>query len=183
MARTILKSKRRISLVLAAVGVLALIAVGAAYALTASSFKYSTAKTGYVTVSPMDFAPDSDNASYFNNWATGLADSSGGCHNAGVNLPQGSKVKSITFFYKSGVGSEFFGRFVRMRLGTGVGADIVTAVSPANDLGTASSVTSNVGAANQPVSASFAYGVGVCPGSDGTALGARIKYTYTSAGS
>jgi hypothetical protein len=183
MARTILSSKRRLSLTLAAAGALALVVVGAAYALTANSFNYSSAKTSYITVSPMDFAPDGDNTTYFNSWSGGLADSSGGCHNAGVNLPQGSKVKSVTYFYKSGAASEFFGRFVRMRIGTGVGTDIITAVNPVNDLTTASAVTANVGAVNQPVSATFAYGVGVCPGSDGTFLGARIKYTYKSAGS
>jgi hypothetical protein len=183
MARTILSSKRRLSLVLAAAAALALVVVGAAYALTANSFRYSSVKTGFITVSPMDFGPDGDNTAYFNNWSTGLGDTSGGCHNAGVNLPQGSKVKSITYFYKSGAASNFFGRFVRMRLGTGVGADIIVNANPANDAGTAASVTRNVGAANQSVNSSFAYGVGVCPGSDGTFLGARVKYTYRNAGS
>jgi hypothetical protein len=184
MARTITRSKRRLFLVLAAAGALALVVVGAAYALTANSFKYSSVKTGYVTVSHMDFAPDSGSSTtHFNSWSGGLTDSGGNCLNAGTNLPQGSKVKSITFFYKSGAGSEFFGRFVRMNLGTGAGVDIAPAVNPANDLGTASSVASSVAAVNQPVTRAFSYGVGACPGSDGTFLGARIKYTFTNAGS
>jgi hypothetical protein len=185
MARTILKSKRRVYLALASAGLLALIVVGTAYAITSSSFKYSSTKTGYVSVSAMDMAPDNDANDYFNDWSQGVEPNDSSCYNAGVNLPSGSKVKSVTFLYKSGPTSEFFGRFVRMRLSTGVGTDIISAPNPANDTGLPSSVTRNVGAANQNVSNSqFAYGIGVCPGAtDGTFIGARIKYTYRNAGS
>jgi hypothetical protein len=184
MARTILKSRRRVYLALAAVGLLALMAVGTAYAITSSSFKYSSTKTGYLSVSHMDFIPDSPNSTYFTDWTSGLSDTGGECFNAGINLPSGSKVKSITFFYESGPGSEFFGRFVRMRGPTGTGIDITSFANPANDAGTPTSVTRNVGAANQGVNnTQFSYGVGVCPGSDGVSYGARVKYTYRTAGS
>ena len=59
MARTILQSKRRVYLALAGVALLALIVVGTAYAITSGSFKYSSTKTGYISVSHMDMSPDS----------------------------------------------------------------------------------------------------------------------------
>jgi hypothetical protein len=188
MARTILQSKRRVYLALAGVALLALIVVGTAYAITSGSFKYSSTKTGYVSVSNMDMIPDSPNTTYFNSWTGGLSDSGNGCFNAGVNLPQGAKVKSIRYTYSSPVNSEFFGRFVRMNLDSGNGVDIIDPVSPTNDTGNVAKVTGNVHSNQQNVdNTKFAYGVGVCPGSDGTDdgvfFGARIKYTYKTAGS
>jgi hypothetical protein len=184
MARTILKSKRRVYLALVSVGLFALIVVGTAYAITSSSFKYSSTKTGYVSVSNMAFIPDGDNADYFNSWGGGLTDPQGECFNAGVNLPSGAKIKSVTWFYESGAGSEFFGRFVRMDGPTATGLDLVPSVNPANNTGTPSSVTRNLVAANQAVNNSkYSYGIGACPGSDGVLNGARVKYTYKNAGS
>jgi hypothetical protein len=191
MARTILKSKRRVYLALAGVTLLALIVVGTAYAITSGSFKYSSTKTGYVSVSNMDMIPDSDNTTYFNSWNGGLSDSGNGCFNAGVNLPQGAKVKSITFTYSSAgttSANEFFGRFVRMNLDSGNGVDIIDSVNPANDANTPAKVTANVHSNQQNVdNKKFAYGVGVCPGADaveddGVFFGAKIKYTYKTAG-
>ena len=186
MARTILKSKRRVYLALAGVALLALIAVGTAYAITSGSFKYSSTKTGYVSVSNMDMIPDGNNTTitYFNSWTGGLSDPGDGCFNAGVNLPQGAKVKSITYTYDSSTGSNFFGRFVRMNLDSGNGVDIIDSVSPTNDTGNVAHVTASVHSNQQGVdNKRFAYGVGVCPGSDGTFYGAKIKYTYKNAGS
>ncbi len=183
MARTILQSKRRVYLALAGVALLALIVVGTAYAITSGSFKYSSTKTAYISVSPMDMGPDSDNTTYFNDWSEGLADSGGGCFNAGVNLPQGAKIKSITYAYISGAGSNFFGRFVRMNLNNGNGVDIIDPADPVNDAGTPAKVKRDVTGSQQNVdNNTYAYGVGVCPGSDGTFLGAKIKYTYKTAG-
>jgi hypothetical protein len=187
MARTILKSKRRVYLALAGVTLLALIVVGTAYAITSGSFKYSQTKTGYVSVSNMDMIPDSPNTTFFNNWTGGLSDSGDGCFNAGVNLPQGAKVKSITYTYSSPAGSEFFGRFVRRNLDSGSGVDITEFADPVNDTGNVAKVSRSVPSNQQNVdNKKFAYGVGVCPGSNGTDngifFGAKIKYTYKTAG-
>ena len=96
--------------------------------------------------------------------------------------PVGSRVRSITFFYKSGPASDFIGELWRRQFAAGTSKLIVT-TNPSNNAGTPTSVTRNIADVNQPVTADRAYGVGVCPGTDGTFLGARIKYTYTSAGS
>jgi hypothetical protein len=175
-------ARRRLAVFLGIAAALALIAAGAAYALTASSFKYSSAKTSYVRVHALAFAPGASGLSYFNGADSGLTAPGGGCFVAGVDLPVGSLVKSVTFYYKSGAGSNLTGQLWRMQLSTAV-APFIAAVGPSNDAGTPTSVTATVAAANQLVTRGRAYGVGVCPGSDGNFYGARIKYTYTSAGS
>jgi hypothetical protein len=85
-------------------------------------------------------------------------------------------------YYRSGPASDFYGDFRRMQLSTEVSLSLAN-VNPSNNAGTPASVTKNVAAVNQPVTAARAYGVGVCTGNDGSFFGARIKYTYTSAGS
>jgi hypothetical protein len=173
--------RRRLAVFLGIAAALALIAAGAAYALTASSFKYSSAKTGYVRLHTFAFAPVASGTSY-SNFAEGLT-APGGCgFVAGVDLPVGALVKSVTFYYKSGAASNLTAQLWRMQLSTAV-PTFIADVGPSNDAGTPTSVTDTVAAANQLVTSGRAYGLGVCPGSDGTFYGARIKYTYTSAGS
>jgi len=177
-----IQRRRRLAVLLSTAVGLALIAAGAAYALTASSFKYSAPKTGYVRVSAMAFAPNGQGGTYFNDWNSGLTGTGAGCFNAGVDLPAGSRVKAITFYFKSGPGSNFAGDFWRRQLSTGGSLLLVTA-NPNNNTNAPSSVTKNISSTKQAVTADRAYGVGVCTGDDGTFYGAKIKYTYTSAGS
>ena len=71
------------------------------------------------------------------------------------------------------------------QLATGVGSPIIGPVFPAEDSGLPTSVTRRVAATKQRVTAGRAYWLEACPGGmgDGAFFGARIKYTYTSAGS
>ena len=55
---------RRLSVFLGIGAVVALVAAGAAYALTANSFRYSSPKTGYVRVNHMAFSPDRSGVDY-----------------------------------------------------------------------------------------------------------------------
>jgi hypothetical protein len=182
-----IRRRRRLALFLGIGGLVALTAAGAAYALTASSFKYSSAKTGYVKVSQGAFAPDSSpSGGHTNSWTDGLS-AAGGCLNAGFELPAGaSSVKAVTFYYKSPAGSDFLGQFWATQLTTGEGLQLASAF-PSNDADTPTSVTADVATINQPVTTGRAYGLRVCPGTDfndsGAFYGAKIKYTYTSAGS
>ena len=106
----------------------------------------------------------------------------GACLNAGVDLPPGSEVKAITFYFKSGASSDFFGVLWRTRLSTGAAIELARA-NPPNDANTPTSFTVNIPADKQAVTADHAFGIGVCPHTDNVFYGARIKYTYTSAGS
>ena len=63
-----IRSRRRVTVALAIGTALALSAAGAAYTVTASSFKYSAPKTGYKRIHNMAFAPFSEFVSYSNTW-------------------------------------------------------------------------------------------------------------------
>jgi hypothetical protein len=179
----VIRTRRRLALFLGMAVLVAFGAAGAAYALTAKSFKYSSPKTGYVRISHLAFAPDGFGGNYLNVAYNGLSTpGSDACLTAGVDLPVGSRVRSITFYFKSGPSTDFHGVFWRMRLATGTPL-FLAGVLPHINSGTPTSATDGVPAVSQPVTAGRAYGVYVCPGSDGTFFGARVKYTYTSAGS
>ena len=175
-------ARRRLAVFLGIGAALALIAAGAAYALTASSFKYSTPKTGYKRIHNMAFAPFDASQVYSNTWNQGLSATASQCLSAGVELPVGSRVKAITFYFKSGTGGDFFGDLWRMRLSNAKATRLANAF-PSNDANTPTSVTVNIPSTKQAVTADHAYGVGVCPGAGDIFYGAKIKYTYTSAGS
>ena len=135
----------------------------------------------------MDFVPDSLSGAtldYFNGWSSNSLsnEDAGRCFNAGVNLPNGARIKSIRFFYQSDATSDFYGTLVRANPATGTSSRIAE-VTPANDADVRTSASDNIALAKQPVkNASFQYGVGVCPFDGTTFLGARITYTYKNAG-
>jgi len=179
-----LMRRSRVVFLLGAALVVSLIAAATAYALTADSFKYSKPKTVYVRVSHMAFTANTDFVTWSQSLTDGLTTRGGnGCFNAGVDLPVRSEVKSVTWYYRSGVGSDLEATFHMNQLGSGVGSDIVGPVFPAEDSDVPTSVTLNVPAKKQIVTSGRAYWVEACPGNDGALFGARIKYTYTSAGS
>jgi hypothetical protein len=183
---TFIRNRSRLVVLLSAGLAGSLVLAATAYALTASSFKYSSAKTGYLRVSHMDFIPNVNFAQWSQSHTSGLTTAGNSCFNAGVDLPVGAKVKTVTWFYQSGATKEFEGSFRMNQLGTGVGSPIVGPVFPDEDSGLPTSVTLEVPPTLQRVRAGRAYWVEACPGNngDGSAFfGARIKYTYTSAGS
>jgi hypothetical protein len=180
---TLIRRRSRLVVLLGAALVGSLVIVAAAYALTASSFKYSSPKTGYVRISHMAFTANVHVAQWTQSLTLGLSSPTHNCFNAGVSLPVGSKVKSVTWYYRSGASDDLEGSFRRNQLATGVGSPIIGPVTPAEDSDVPTSVTRRVPAAEQPVRAGRAYWVEACPGSDGHFFGARVKYTYTSAGS
>ncbi len=189
-------------------GVLVGIAItGTALALKSSSFTYSRTKTGYYSLSPMDFAPDSlhtptnDYHKFWIDyvdptpsptddsfvWRLGNTDTAR-CFNAGVHLPKGAKMKSITFWYESGDlygdlhEDDFYGVLVRQNPSTNAAAAIA-AVAPIDDSGVKTPITALVESTKQTVNnQAFTYGVGVCVAGDTYFYGARIKYTYKNAG-
>jgi hypothetical protein len=187
MARQRLR-KHRIAAALVAVSAIALMVTGAAYAFTAASFNYSNAKTGYITLTNMAFAADNNTSAFTNSWHGGLNPSgASSCFNVGVVLPLGSHVKSVTFFFNSGPNTDPDVEFLRKNMTTGGVADLIH-TTIANDAQVYTAVTLPVPASKQGVTSKYGYGIGVCPaqggGSPDTVFhGARVKYTYTSAGS
>ena len=170
---------RRLAVVGAAVAV-ALVLVGAAYAITSQSFTYSKAKTGYVVVGPLAFQPGADGRIWTNDGNNGLT-TNGGCFVASVNLPAGAKVKSAQVFFRSVVGA-FVVELWRTKPSAGNGAMIATKIST-DTSGNLMSMTASVAAAKQAVSSDYAYAARVCEGNGDNLYGVKVKYTYTSAGS
>jgi hypothetical protein len=182
--KTFLRVRKRLALVLGAALVAGLLAAAAAYALTAKSFRYGEPKTGYVRVSHMAFTANADFVTWGQSLTDGLSTRGGnGCFNAGVDLPVGSKVKSVTWYYRSGPASDIETAFHVNRLARGIGSRVIGPFSPIEDSDTPTSLTIDVPSNKQLVTAGRAYWVEVCPGSDGAFFGARVKFTYTSAGS
>jgi hypothetical protein len=171
---------RRLGAILAAFAAVALVIAGAASGLTSKSFTYKSPKTGYVIVSSMGFAPSDDSRVYNNSNTAGLS-TNGGCFTAALALPAGAKVKSLQVFYKSTTGN-ILGQITRTSLANGT-MTAIASVQPTDTSATFRSSTAGVAAAHQKVSASFAYGLQLCEGPGDTFHAAKVKYTYTSAGS
>jgi hypothetical protein len=171
---------KRIGIPLAALAAIALVIAGAAYGLTSKSFTYSKAKTGYVIVSHMAFTPENDTRVYTTEADGGLT-TTGGCFGAGLTLPAGAKVKSIQVFYRSFTGN-MIGQLWRTALSNGSASALAT-VQPTDTSGAYRSSTGAVAAAKQAVSPAYSYGVLACEGPSDVFYGAKVKYTYTSAGS
>jgi len=167
------------------VGVIAVLAFGGTVvAVTDTNFTYTTTKTGYYTIDATVLAPANDNADYARVFGseTWLVDFSGHCYFAGVNLPQGSRITQLVVWYKS---SEEGGPSVflqRTTLANGTAGSVLTSGLISDDTNTrklavlpiagGSSLVSNIG---------FSYAFVICP-ELGEFHGARIAYTYTSAG-
>jgi hypothetical protein len=135
-------------------------------------------------VSHMAFTAKGNFVTWSQSLTGGLTTNGGnGCFNAGVDLPVGSKVKPVTWYHRSGPASDLEATFHVNRLARGVGSRVIGPFFPTEDSDTPTSLTRNVPSTKQRVTAGRAYWLEACPGNDGAFFGARIKYTYTSAGS
>jgi len=105
------------------------------------------------------------------------------CFSTGVNLPQGSRITQFAVWYSSEANDNPTVHLQRTNLANGTSTALLASQSIVGDSGFhelavipiagGSSLVSNIG---------FAYGLGFCPGTNGSFRGARIAYTYTSAG-
>ena len=166
--------------------VITLVLSGTAIAVTDTNFTYSTTKTGYLTIHPMDLAPANNLAAdnYYIDFGAGLSHSApgGGCYNTGVNLPQLAKVISVQTYYVDEPTGNMYVYLYRNNLSTDVTDTLATQYINDNT-GVRSSQTTTVGSTQRTVwNNTYAYGFAVCLGADSSFEGTRITYTYTSAG-
>ena len=114
---------------------------------------------------------------YFNLFdpATLSNSDSGRCFNAGVNLPAGAKIKSVTFFYTAG-STVLYGELNRQDLANHTSIELASFDSSVNTTPTYTSTTITVGA-DKAVVAADAYGLGVCFSGSTTFSGVSIGYT------
>jgi len=151
-----------------------------AWAITDTKFTYSTEQTGFLTISPMDMAPDGDSSAskpWFSSWG-GMTLTGDGCFQTGVNLPQGAKITEVRVWYSKKIFFEF--RAAKLVDGSStviVGKDVQGDGSTTRrSFGlppTAETIVDNRGRM---------YGLGVCLAPGETFNGARIVYKFTNAG-
>jgi hypothetical protein len=156
-----------------------MLTVGTAVALTSSSFKYSKPKTGKLSLSPSEFVPHSSGESYVTTWNPATTNGPA-CLATGIHLPNGSRIISIKFFYRSGASGDFQGLLYRQPLATGVSQELVN-VHPADDSFTRKSVAHGVPSTKRTVAnGTYAYLVAYCSAPDFG--GAIVTYKYFNAG-
>jgi hypothetical protein len=156
--------------------------VGTAAAITSEDFMYSAAKTGVLSISPMELSPDdADFAGDYLRSPEALIGS--GCFSTGLHLPQRAELSTLTVYYFRSIAIPVV-RMHRKRLAVADPAEAFV------DRG----LTGPNNVRNQEVIALppalrvvrnqvFAYSLTFCL-ADGTDsfLGAQIEYTFTSAG-
>jgi hypothetical protein len=142
----------------------------------------ATAVVHHWSIASSGFAPDHINPGssndYFNRWDSSLLTDNGNrCFNAGVFLPNGVTIRSVTFYYTNGATHDFYGELNRQYL-AGRTSRILA------------SITTTPGTTPKPThkkvavtgggvvdTSHFAYGLGVCPQNDSAFTGATIAFT------
>jgi hypothetical protein len=148
-----------------------------ASALTASNFTYSSKKTGYQVLTPADMLKGNSGLGWTMS-ETGLTGA--GCSWGPVHLPQGSHFASATFYETEGVSAPLELVIFRVNLATGGTKQVV--LMPATDGSRQSFAVAVPKTWNTIDNATYEYMLQVCHDTDGVFHGARVKYTYTSAG-
>ena len=156
---------------------------GTVAAITSPDFTYTSTKTGYYTIHPMALGPGSGDASFAIQFDGTLKDFNSNCYSTGVNLPAGSRITQLAVWYSSPAVTNPTVFLRRVTLADGTSASLITSGSISDDTDTRKLAVLPIAAGSGPVSnTGFAYAFGICPGQGGTFHGARIAYTYTSAG-
>jgi len=156
---------------------------GAAHAITDTVFKYSRPQIGYTMIPASAFVPQSSSATYTNlGYWIGFA--GGACFTAAVNnLPQGAKFTALAFWYDKNDTDAVTIELARMQMSN---HDIGTiALAHAGDT-TGQYVGANVKIADASLqtvdNGHYLYFINQCMSSTEHFWGARVAFTYTTAG-
>ena len=183
--------KSRIAAGLAVGAIVGLFLSGVAQAITDSVFRYAEPQTGWYTIHPASLAPQHLNQpfDYHIGHENGeLSVSNIRCFQTGVNVPHGATLTSLRVWYKasatSQVGPMDF-RLFRTPVGSGEGGLIgfKKAVKISGERASENIKLSGAGA--KVNNERFMYGFAVCMyvvRPDAAFAGARLTYTYTTAG-
>lgn len=161
---------------------------GAAVATTSRVFKYSAPQQGFFAINPAAMAP-SDSA-FADNYFVAFGylskhtrDSQPSCFVTGVNLPQGAKLRSVWSFAESGPEDDLQVILFRQSQKNEKPPKEIINKHYVENTGDYTVFKTDVPAALRVVDNSeFTYGFQVCLGFTTSFHGARINYTYTSAG-
>jgi hypothetical protein len=183
-SRSIAFVSRNIAAFSAGSALTALILGGAAHAVTDTLFKYSTPKTGYFSIHPMALSPANHTATYSIGFTDGVLNGTG-CFSTGVNLPNGATITALTVWFLSNASDDPIFYFVRHELATGSEVAFVTSAVVHDDSANRKAHTFTIpNTTNARVSnGKYDYGFAYCgTTSQDEFLGARVTYTYTTAG-
>jgi hypothetical protein len=160
------------------------IAIGLATVGTAAAASSAPAPavTHHYTIAASAFAPDglhTTTEDYFNQWDPSTLSNaySGRCFNAGLALPVGATLTSVTVYYTAGSAAMYV-ELNRQELSNHSAAnfasfDTATATTPAY-----TSTTETIPSADAVVNmGKYAYSAGVCPSGTTTFSGLNITYT------
>jgi hypothetical protein len=161
----------------------AVVMTGTAVAVTDTHFSYSTKQTGYVSVSPMDLAPVNSAAAQSGYDASAaLSSPSFRCYQTGIHLPDDSRLTRMETSYQRGTSSDVVAFLLRTDLATSSIVQLASH-SPADDSDVTASIATSVPSVLRVVdNEASAFGYRVCVGLSTVFHGARLTYTYTSAG-
>jgi len=163
----------------AAVAVLCASALPAA-AITDSKFQYSTDQLGFLSISPMDLAPDGNVSAaqpWFSAWY-GATLSGEGCFQTGVHLPTGAKVVEVRVWYTKAV----YAQLQQTKFADGSTTTIVAENIGDGTGTTRTSQTLTPATATTIDNRNLFYGLGICVNPGAYFQGARIYYKYNTAG-
>ena len=159
-------------------------AIGFAVVGTASAASGSPASTTvhYYTLAASAFAPDSLQGAtndYYNTWdpSTLSNQDSGRCFDAGLSLPNGAVLSSVTFYYTNGATDAMYGELNRQNMGLHTSHTLASFRSTPTGGTPVFTHTSVAVTSYQTVNTQYGYSIGVCPFGDATFTGVTISYT------
>ncbi len=138
--------------------------------------------THHFSLAASAFTPDGlhdTTSDYFNAWdpSTLSNQDSGRCFNAGLALPIGITLKSVTIYYTAGSSVMYF-ELNRQDLVHHTAIELAGTDTPMVSTAAYTSLKLPIGSAVAPVDMTgYAYSAGVCPSGDTTFSGLSITYT------
>ena len=129
--------------------------------------------------------PESGNATYGISPTVGILQSvTSHCYQTGVNLPQGAKITALRVWYSSDNANSLSFVLVRNQLTTGAGEALVQEFSTDSSSNRVAESFTVSGASATVNNNAYMYGFRVCFNAATGELfnGARLTYTYTTAG-
>jgi hypothetical protein len=163
-------------------GAAAVLIGGGAAAITDTQFLYSTPQTGFNTISPAELVPSQSFYEYgrgpgeLRHFTSGFE----GCYFSGLHLPFGAKITRLTVLATSGASFNTLASIQRASTSTANATDTMAQLFMAT---TASPVEASDGTiVRGTIVNGYSYSFQVCLATNQSFYGARIQYTYGSAG-
>jgi hypothetical protein len=172
---------RHVGIALAGI-VIGIMLSGGAHAIVNGAFRYSTPQTGYLTIPAAAFIPAANGAVYTND-GNAIRTTGDQCFTTGVNLPQDAKIAQLAMWFSKNDATPVTLSLDRAELQT-FNFTTVASLSPGNTGGVGKSIAMNVtDTTKQTVNnIRYMYYINHCISDQEFFVGARIKYTYTTAG-